>query len=192
MERSILIGCFGIGAFLCASAVSAAPASLQSVYGKIIAGTNCAYEQSAIEEDDILYDCPGPVQGVRTLLHRGGDWDHLSLFIDGARYSLWEPMVAVGSWSGLGNKKGVVEWLFTQGKPRNRATLKAFIVRFEGTRINADGEARGTNSQLAVFDLSLGALCWKGNFASNVAAREAVTGGACKTMLEASEPENPN
>ena len=189
MKCQISPKAFAFSLLICASAASAAPSKLQSVYGKITDGPDCAYEQSATEENDIAYDCPGPVSGVQTLLHRGGDWDHLHLFVDGKRYSLWEPMIAVGSWSGVGNKKGVAEWLFMAGKPRNRATLKAFIVRFEGTRMNADGEARGNNSQLAAFDLSPGALCWKGNFATNVAARRAVTDGACKTMLEASDPE---
>ena len=190
MRRTISLSGGPLGLLLCANAALAAPSSLQPVYGKITDGPDCAYEQSATEENDILYDCPGPVSGVRTLLHRGGDWDHLSLLIDDQRYSLWEPMVAVGSWSGVGNKKGVVEWLFAAGKPRNRAALKALIVRFEGTILNADGDTKGTRSLLAVFDLSAGRLCWKGNFANNTAARKAATNAACKSGLSLSEAEN--
>lgn len=181
-----------LGLLLCTSGALASPAKLQSVYGKITDGRECAYEQSATEEKDILYDCPGPVAEVRTLLHRGDDWDHLYLTIDSHRYSLWEPMVAVGTWSGVGNKKGVVEWLFAAGKPRSRAKLKSLIVRFEGTVLNADGEAKGTRSQLAVFDLTTSKLCWKGNFATNAAARKAVINAACKSSLTESEPENPS
>lgn len=189
-QRGLLLSC-GLSITICANAASAAPPKLQSVYGKITDGPDCAYEASAFEESELMYDCPGPVAGVRTLLHRGADWDHLYLYADGQRYSLWEPMVAVGSWSGVGNKKGVVEWLFAPGKPRNRAKLKAFIVRFEGTRLNADGEATGTRSQLAVFDLNAGNVCWKGNFADNASARKAAVSSACKAPLVPSEPTSP-
>jgi hypothetical protein len=191
MRRHILIRCCALGLLICANAATAAPPKLQSVYGKVTDGPDCAFEESATDENDTMYDCPGPVDGVRTLLHRGGDWDHLSLSVDGQRYSLWGPMVEVGSWSGVGNDKGVVEWLFTPGKPRNRAKLKAFIVRFEGTRLNADGEATGTNSQLAVFDLNVGRLCWKGNFADNASAREAAATAVCKAPLVPAEPDPP-
>jgi hypothetical protein len=192
MKSRILSNVLLAGSALCADFAFAASPGLQSVYGEITEGPDCAYEQSATEEKDILYDCPGPVADVRTLLHRGDDWDHLYLLMDGHRYSLWEPMVAVGTWSGVGNKKGVVEWLFVAGKPRSRAKLKALIVRFDGTVLNADGEAKGTRSQLAMFDLSEGNLCWKGNFANNAAARKAVVNAACKSSLTESEPENPS
>jgi hypothetical protein len=189
-QRGLFLG-FTFSLLLCANAASAAPPKLQSVYGKITDGSDCAYEVSATEDNDLMYDCPGPVADVRTLLHRGADWDHLYVFVDGQRFSLWEPMVSVGAWSGVGNKKGVVEWLFAPGKPRSRAKLKAFIVRFEGTRLNADGEAGGTNSQLAVFDLNAGNLCWKGNFADNASARKAAVNADCKAPLVPSEPESP-
>jgi hypothetical protein len=190
MRRSKLLSIFLLGSLLSADLVLAASPKLQSVYSKITDGPECAYEQSATEENDILYDCPGPVADVRTLLHRGDDWDHLYLTIDGARYSLWEPMVAVGTWSGVGNKKGLVEWLFVAGKPRSRASLKSLIVRFEGTILNTDGDAMGTRSQLAVFDLTKGGLCWKGNFAENTAARKATKHGVCKSEITLSEPES--
>jgi hypothetical protein len=176
--------CAGLLASIVALAEPASAARLQSVYSKITDGADCAFEQSATEESDLMYDCPGPVAGVSTLLHRGADWDHLYLSIDGQSYSLWAPMVTVGSWSGLGNKKGLVEWLFTPGKPRNRAQLKALIVRFEGTMLDADGNAKRTRSQLAVFGLSAGSLCWKGNFGDNAKARAAVATTACKAPLE--------
>lgn len=192
MKSRILSSVLFAGSALYADFAFAASPGLQSVYGEIIDGPECAYEQSATEENDIVYDCPGPVAEVRTLLHRGGDWDHFYLIIDGHRYSLWEPMVAVGTWSGIGNKKGVVEWLFATGKPRSRAKLKSLIVRFEGTVLNADGEAMGTRSQLAVFDLTKGELCWKGNFPSNASARKAATSAVCKSGMRVSEPESSN
>jgi hypothetical protein len=192
MKRDRYLKCSALGLFLCTTAAFAASPGLQSVYGKITDGPECAYEQSATEENDILYDCPGPVAEVRTLLHRGDDWDHLYLTIDSRRYSLWEPMVAVGTWSGIGNKQGVVEWLFVAGKPRSRAKLKALIVRFDGTVLNADGDVKGTRSQLAVFDLTKGKLCWKGNFANNAWARKAATSGVCKSGMRVSEPESSN
>jgi hypothetical protein len=192
MTRRILLSGCALAFTICASAASAAPTKLQAVYGKITDGPDCAYEQSATEENDLMYDCPGPVAGVRTMLHRGGDYDHLYMLIDGQRFSLWEPMVAVGAWSGVGNKKGIVEWLFTSGKPLNRSKLKAFIVRFEGTMLNADGEATGTRSQLAVFGLSAGSLCWKGNFPDNATARKAAINEDCRAALNPSEPETPS
>jgi hypothetical protein len=185
-KRGLLLGCV-LSMSICANA---APLKLQSVYSKITEGPDCAYEQSATEESDIKYDCPGPVAGVRTLLHRGGDYDHLAVFIDGQQFSLWEPMVSVGAWAGIGNKKGVVEWLFIGRKPLSRSTLKALIVRFEGTRVNADGEAAGTRSELAVFELNAGKLCWKGNFADNAAARRAVLNADCKAPLNPAEPDS--
>jgi hypothetical protein len=192
MRWKFLLSGFALGLSVCAIAASAAPPTVYSVYGKITDGPDCAFEQSATEENDVMYDCPGPVPGVRTLLHRGGDWDHLYLFIDGQRFSLWEPMVAVGIWSGVGNKKGLVEWLFVTGKPRSRARLKALIVRFEGTLIDKNGDANATRSQLAVFNLNAGKLCWKGNFATNAAARTAVANAACKSDITVSEPESSN
>lgn len=176
---------------LCGSiAAQAAPAKLHSVYGKITDGPDCAYEQSATEENDLMHDCPGPTGGVRTMLHRGADWDHLYVLIDGRRYSLWGPMVAVGTWSGVGNKNGLVEWLFTDRNRRDRAQLHGLIVRFEGTALNANGDAAGTRSALAVFNLIAGKLCWIGNFKTNQEARKAARSTACKAPLSVSEPEN--
>jgi hypothetical protein len=174
----------GLLAFILAIAQPASAARLQSFYSKITDGPDCAFEQSATEESDLKFDCPGPVEGVSTLLHRGADWDHLHLSIDGKSYSLWHPMVRVGTWSGFGNKKGLVEWLFEPGKPRNRARLKALIVRFEGTVLDSDGNAKGTRSQLAVIDLTQGRLCWKGNYSDNAEARAALKSASCNLALE--------
>lgn len=173
-------------------AAGAQAAGPTSVYTKLTDSNECAAEISALEGNDgsESYDCPGPVAGAGTLLITGGDWDHLHLLIDGNQYSLWEPMVAVGSWSGIGNKLGIAEWRFKNGKTKSRASLQAFIVRFEGTVMGNDGNAKGTRSELAVFGLAPGKICWKGNFATNAAARKAATSGACKTMLKAETPSD--
>lgn len=176
-----------IAALVAATAAQAAPSL--SIYTKLADSNECAAEISALAGSGggEAYDCPGPVANVGTLLLTGSDWDHLHLLIDGKQYSLWEPMVAVGSWSGLGNKQGIAEWRFSGKKPRSRASLQAFIVRFEGTVMGSDGNAKGTRSQLAVFGLTPGKICWKGNYATNAAARKAATGAPCQKMLTAEE-----
>ena len=73
MKAGILPSVLLAGSALCADFAFAASPGLQAVYGQITDGPDCAYEQSATEENDNLYDCPGPVAGVRTLLHRGDD-----------------------------------------------------------------------------------------------------------------------
>lgn len=173
-------------------AASAQAAGPTSVYTKLTDSNECAAEISALEGSDggESYDCPGPVAGTGTLLVTGGDWDHLHLLIDDKQYSLWEPMVAVGSWSGIGNKQGIAEWRFKNGNTKSRASLQAFIVRFEGTVMGSDGNAKGTRSELAVFGLTSGKICWKGNYATNATARKAATSAACKTMLTAETPSD--
>jgi hypothetical protein len=180
-----------IFAVLLSSAADAAPAKLQPVYGKLFDAPGCKVDIDEGSEDGPAgeeYDCPGPIAGVRTVLLTGGDWDHLLLKLDGESYSLWGPMADVGSFSGVGNREGIVEWLFAPGKQRNRARLKSFIVRFEGAVMGEDGNFKGGRSQLAVFDLTQGKLCWKGNFGDNAAARKAATDAPCKTMLKAEDP----
>jgi hypothetical protein len=174
-------------AYLTALMLAAAPQT--SIYTRLTNSNICAVEVSALAEEggDEKYDCPGPVANVGTLLHRGADWDHLYLRIDGQQYSLWEPMVAVGSWSGFGNKNGLAEWRFVGGKPKTRATLTTFIVRFEGTMLDKDGNGAGTRSRLAVFGLTPGSLCWKGNYVDNVSARKAAVSAPCMTMLTPEE-----
>jgi hypothetical protein len=188
MKFAVMIG---LGAALSGTFLAAAPAKPTSVYGKLFDAPDCKVDIAEGDENGPSseeYDCAGPIAGVRTVLLTGNDWDHLWLKLDGKSYSLWEPMVSVGSFSGVGNRKGIVEWLFAPGKPHNRARLKSFIVRFSGAVMGEDGNFKGDRSQLAVFDLTQGKLCWKGNFGNNTAARKAATDAPCKTMLKAEDP----
>jgi hypothetical protein len=172
------------------ASAQAVPAKLQSVYGKVFDAPGCKVEKDEGGENGPAseeYDCPGPVAGVRTILLTGSDWDNLTLVMDKKNYSLWEPMVAVGSFSGVGNRQGTIEWLFAPGKPRNRTRLKALIVRFEGAVMGDDGNFKGGRSQLAVFDLTAGKPCWRGNFDDNVAARTAAESGQCQAPLQVNE-----
>jgi hypothetical protein len=182
----------GLGLGLCSTLAGAAPAKLQPVYGKVFDAPGCKVEKfnmrDEAEPEGEAHDCPGPISGVRTEYAVGGDWNPLTLTIDKKNYSLWSPMVKVGSFSGVGNKTGTIEWLFAPGKPRNRARLKALIVRFEGGVMNEDGNFTGSRSQLSVIDLTPGKLCWRGNFDTNAAAREAAENGQCKELIEIEAP----
>jgi hypothetical protein len=189
MKYAIIIG---LGVSICAASLQAAPAKLQSVYGKVFDAPGCKVEKfnmrDEAEPEGEAHNCPGPVSGVRTEYSFGGDWNPLTLIIDQKNYSLWEPMVEVGGFSGVGNRQGTIEWLFAPGKPRNRARLKALIVRFEGSVMGEDGNISGGRSQLSVIDLTPGKLCWRGNFNDNVSARKAAESGECKKPLEVETP----
>jgi hypothetical protein len=166
---------------------TAAPAKLTSVYGKLFDAPGCKVDAYAGGDDGPAseeHDCPGPIAGVRTILSTGSDWDHLAVVMDKKHYTLWEPMVAVGGFSGVGNRKGTIEWLFNSAKGRKRANLAGLIVRFEGAVMGADGNISGSRSQLAVFDLTAGKPCWRGNFNDNVSARNAAEAGTCKAPLQ--------
>jgi hypothetical protein len=127
------------------------------------------------------FSCDGPVRGVTTRLLSCYDYEHLLFRIDGRWFSTWSAMTAIGGMSGLGNREGVVEWLFEPGA-RTRATLAGLIVRFQG--VDADGRQK---SALAVFSLRPGRICWKGNFATNAQARAAAADASCEAPLT---PEN--
>lgn len=171
-------------AMTCAFGPTAAePASPSSVYTKVNDPASCTYKNS--EGDDsgptsCEYLCDGPVAGVKTRLLSCGDWDHLYIQIDGAWRSTWKAMTAVGRMAGIGNKNGVIEWVFDGGKLTSRQQLQGLVVRFNGT--NDNNQPR---QALAVFGLQKGEVCWKGNFNSNEAARAAVHDAACIEKLEA-------
>lgn len=145
----------------------------------------CAYKHSKASDagpESCEFSCRGPVAGVSTKLLSCYDYDHLYVRVDGRSYSTWGAMLAVGGFSGLANKNGVVEWVFAQGGEPSRDTLKGLIVRFQGV----DQDNKGRNA-LAVFSLKPGEICWKGNYPANEAARAAVDGAACQTALTAEE-----
>jgi hypothetical protein len=147
----------------------------------------CRYTESKASNDDPAsceYSCAGPVAGVRTRLLSCSDYEHLFVQLDGGSYSTWGPMVAVGAFSGLANKTGMVEWAFSPGGRPSRDNLEGLIVRFQGT----DSETGKNRNALAVISLRAGQICWKGNFATNEAARAALATDGCKEELK---PEKP-
>lgn len=160
-------------------------ASANIVYTKLFDAPGCM-EQKGPEEgsEKQLYECPGPIPGVLTQLLTGSDWDHVYLLIDGQKYSLWGPMTKVGSWSGVSNPKGLVEWGFAAGKPKTRANLNSFIIRFSGTQIADDGMTQKQRSQLSVFGLQKGRICWRGNAADNAQARAFARSAICKEVVQ--------
>lgn len=147
----------------------------------------CAYRETKASKDgpeSCEFVCAGPVSGVRTKLLSCYDYEHLLFEVDGKWFSTWAAMTEVGGMSGLGNKKGIVEWSFApeQATP-DRAALKGLIVRFSGI----DGDSKPKNA-LSVFSLKAGQICWKGNYPTNEAARAAIDGAVCKSELK---PEKP-
>ncbi len=166
--------------------IAPAMAAPASVYTKLTDAKTCKVTESAAGEEgpeSTSYICPGPVKDARTELLRGGDYDHLHLLIDGKSYSLWAPMIDVGGFSGLRGENPLGEWVFSSAKSKSRNSLTGFIVRFDGTQMNADGNVSKNQSKLSVISLTKGKICWKGNVDSNAAARALLAGGACKQPL---------
>jgi hypothetical protein len=171
---------------LAITSLAAKPAAENFTYSKLFDAPGCVIEKSPDgggEPESETYTCPGPVSGVRTELLTGSDWDHLYILLDGQKYSLWGPMTQVGSWSGVGNAKGLAEWGFAPGKPRTRGNLRSFIVRFSGTLLSNGGETQKQRSQLAVFGLNKGRICWRGNVGDNAAARALAATSTCKSVI---------
>ena len=166
-------------------AAGGAQAADVSRYSSVNDKKLCAYKHSRASDEgpeSCEFSCKGPVAGVGTKLLSCHDYDHLFVQLDGRSYSTWGAMLAVGGFSGLANKNGVVEWVFAPGEP-SREKLKGLIVRFQGV----DQDNKGRNA-LSVFSLKSGEICWKGNYPGNEAARAAVDGAACQDALKAEEP----
>ncbi len=167
-------------------AAGGAQASDASRYSSVNDKKACVYKHTKASDDgpeSCEFSCKGPVAGVSTRLLSCYDYDHLFVQIDGKSYSTWGAMLAVGGFSGLANKNGVVEWVFAAGGEPSRERLKGLIVRFQGV----DQDNKGRNA-LAVFSLKSGEICWKGNYPANDAARAAIDGAPCKDELKAEEP----
>jgi|WetSurMetagenome_2_1015567.scaffolds.fasta_scaffold235603_1 hypothetical protein len=178
-----------LGAF-CATAPgsAAAPAQSSSQYTKVNDRAACQFKEDKADEQgpgSCEFLCNGPVAGVKTRLLSCYDYEHLYFQIDGNWYSTWSAMTKVGGMSGLGNKNGLVEWVFDGEKPTARSDLQGLVVRFNGT----DGESGKAGQALAVFSLQKGGVCWKGNYADNGAARAAVREAKCQEALAPEKPE---
>lgn len=162
-------------------AASGAQGADVSRYSSVNDKKLCAYTHSKASDagpESCEFSCEGPVAGVRTKLLSCADYDHLYVQVDGKSYSTWDAMLAVGRFSGLANKNGVVEWVFAPGGAPSREKLNGLIVRFQGV----DQDNKGRNA-LAVFSLKPGEICWKGNYPANEAARAAVDGAACRSLM---------
>ena len=148
--------------------------------------SSCSYKEtkeSSAGPGDCEYICNGPVAQVQTRLQTCADYDHLWLKIDGVEFSTWEAMMQVGGFSGMGNKKSLVEWVFA-GKSHTRDNLLGAIIRFNG---NKDPNTSKSSSELAVFGLKKGEICWKGNVKDNEGARNLLSKGVCKEQLKKAE-----
>ena len=179
------IGLLALGGALAAGAAAQAAENV-SLYTSVNDKKACAYTHIKASDDgpeSCAFSCKGPVSGVSTKLLSCYDYEHLFVKLDGKSYSTWGAMLAVGGFSGLGNKNGTVEWIFAPGGAPSRASLKGLIVRFHGV----DQNNKGRNA-LAVFSLQPGQICWKGNYPANDAARAAVDGAACQSPLTEEQP----
>jgi len=178
VDRPILAACLAV-AFL----APAQAADFVSRYTQVNDRKACRYTETKASNEgpaSCEYSCAGPVAGVRTRLLSCYDYEHLYVGVDGKWYSTWAAMTAVGGMSGLGNRKGVVEWAFSPGSAASgRDQLAGLIVRFSGV----DPDNRPKNA-LSVFSLQPGRVCWKGNFATNEAARAALATEGCKQELK--------
>lgn len=173
------IAILGVAATIACSGAQAADVSR---YTSVNDKKACAYTHTKASDDGpeaCEFACKGPVAGVSTKLLSCYDYEHLLVNIDGKTYSTWGPMLAVGAFSGLANKNGMVEWVFAEGAAPTRASLKGLIVRFQGTV----SETNKNRNALAVISLKPGQICWKGNYPQNEAARAAVDGAACQSPL---------
>ncbi|MFO1167100.1 MAG: hypothetical protein U1E19_03130 [Rhodoblastus sp.] len=162
--------------------VASAQAADVSRYTSVNDRKACAYTHNKASNDgpeSCEFACKGPVAGVSTKLLSCYDYEHLYVKLDGKSFSTWGAMIAVGGFSGLANKNGMVEWVFAEGKEPSRASLKGLIVRFQGT----DAETNKNRNALAVMSLKAGQICWKGNYPTNEAARAAIDGAACQSPL---------
>ena len=176
----------GILALAGVIAAGGAQAADVSKYTSVNDKKACVYKHSKASDDgpeSCEFECKGPVAGVSTKLLSCYDYEHLFVRIDGKSYSTWGPMLAVGGFSGIANKNGMVEWLFSGGAEPSRASLKGLIVRFQGV----DQNNKDRNA-LAVISLKPGEICWKGNYPANEAARAAVDNAACQTPLNEEKP----
>ena len=125
------------------------------------------------------YICDGPLAEVKTKLLSCSDYEHFYFQLNNKWYSTWTAMTAVGGLSGLGNKKGIVEWAFISKDTKKLDNLKGLIVRFNGV----DGEGKNKNA-LSVFEFSKTQICWKGNFSDNKLARQSLDKAGCKEKLQ--------
>lgn len=166
---------------------AAGAADAISRYASVNDKKTCAYKHNKASNDgpeSCEFACKGPVAGVSTKLLSCYDYEHLFVEVDGKSWSTWGPMLAVGSFSGLANKNGMVEWVFADGAEPSRASLKGLIVRFQGV----EAESNKSRNALAVISLKAGQVCWKGNYPTNEAARAAVDGAACQGPLTEEKP----
>ncbi|MFT4097591.1 MAG: hypothetical protein QM651_10740 [Rhodoblastus sp.] len=172
----------GFAALAGVLAGSVAQAADLSRYTSVNDKKACAYAHSKAGDDgpeSCEFSCKGPVAGVSTKLLSCSDYEHLFVKLDGRSYSTWQAMTAVGGFSGLANKNGMVEWVFAGGAAPSRGSLKGLIVRFQG----ADAGSGKSRNALTVIALTPGEPCWKGNYPTNEAARAALDEARCQSPL---------
>lgn len=167
---------------------AAGAAAFDSEYTTVNDKARCQFKEEPSqngEPESCRFLCDGPLPGLKTLLLSCHDWEHLYFHTDGKWYSTWSAMTKVGGFSGIGNKKGLVEWVFDARRPRTRHALQGLIVRFQG--VKGDGETTG--NALSVFSLREGDICWIGNYADNVSARAALGEAECREPLTPEEKD---
>jgi hypothetical protein len=174
MNNSIFL----ISLLFCSSAFSVESVSS---YTKVNDKKKCAYkpiDPKNVGSESCEYLCDGPIKGIKTKLLSCSDYEHFYFQLDQNWYSTWTAMTSVGNFSGLGNKNGLVEWVFKDVKEKKREDLIGLIVRFNGV----DGDGRNVNS-LSSFKVEKSQICWLGNFNDNLLARRSFGSAKCKEIL---------
>lgn len=154
------------------------------IYTSVNDKKSCEYKETKNNEQEIEsceYVCKGPNEEIKTRLQSCAEYENLFFLFKDKWYSTWNAMSKVGGQAGLGNKKGLVEWVFLEPKkPSKIPILQGLIVRFNG-----QDESMKNKSELGAFKISDTNVCWVGNFKDNSAARKALTKSECKENLTA-------
>lgn len=173
---SVLAIIFSAGAVSAAEYVS----TYQSLYDK----QACQYTQIVNQDEPSFakYVCSGPVEGIVVELTTESEFEGVVVTIGSQKYDLYQQFSAVGHWSGLGNDKGLIEWMGVKGS-NGYVDPKGLIIRMSGVINSGDPDNQKTVKKLAVYGINGDKLCFKG-FApqtseENEKAREMVKTGKC-------------
>lgn len=156
------------------------------IYQSITDPQGCVRLIDEEAESGITFECPpARTDFPSVVLHRGNDYDHLLIVSGDVSFSTWEQMLQVGGFSGVGNEKGIVEWVGR--KIDGRILPEGLIVRFSGV---ANLESMEMRSRLAVYGFNRDSItgvatgvCFKGLAKINEEARSLVSGPCVLDLL---------
>lgn len=103
-----------------------------------------------------------------------GDWTHMHIVYQGLKFSTWEQMGRVGSFTSLGGNNQVVEWISKDGK------VKSLIAR--GNGVNPSTQENYTS--LLVYGFNEKSVCYRGRVSTNEQARLLAMSETCIEPLK--------